>query len=170
MPTLGQRVMVDPSAVVIGKVELGDDVSVWPMAVIRGDVQSIRIGARTSIQDGCVLHVTSPNPAYPEGLPLIVGNDVTVGHAVTLHACTVSDFCLVGMGSVVLDDVHVEELVMIGAGSVVTPRSRLTTRGLYVGNPARRVRELKDSEVEAIKRSAPHYVKLKNNYLAASQT
>ena len=167
MPKIGERVMIDPAAVVIGKVELGDDVSVWPMAVIRGDVQSIHIGARTSIQDGCVLHVTSPNPAYPEGLPLIIGNDVTVGHAVTLHACRIADWCLIGMGSIVLDDVQIEEFVMVGAGSVVTPRSRLTTMGLYLGNPARRVRDLKESEVEAIKRSAPHYVKVKNNYLSA---
>jgi carbonic anhydrase/acetyltransferase-like protein (isoleucine patch superfamily) len=166
-PTLGQQVFIDTSAVVIGKVTLGDDVSVWPHAVIRGDVQEISVGARTSVQDGCVLHVTSPNPAYPEGLPLIIGNDVTIGHSVTLHACTVSNFCLIGMGSVVLDAVYVEEFVMVGAGSVVTPRSRLTTMGLYVGNPARRVRDLKDSEVEAIKHSAKHYVKVKNNYLSA---
>jgi carbonic anhydrase/acetyltransferase-like protein (isoleucine patch superfamily) len=164
-PKLGARVFVDPTAVVIGAVTIGDDSSVWPTAVIRGDVHSINIGARTSIQDGSVLHVTSPNPAYPKGIPLAIGNDVTVGHTVTLHACTISDFVLVGMGSIVLDDVFVEEWVMIGAGSVVTPRSRLTSRGLYVGNPARRTRDLKDSEIEMIKRSAPHYVKLKDQYL-----
>jgi len=164
-PKLGARVYVDPSAVVIGNVTIGDDSSVWPTAVIRGDVHSINIGARTSIQDGSVLHVTSPNPAYPNGIPLIIGNDVTVGHTVTLHACTIGDFVLVGMGSIVLDDVQVEEWVMIGAGSVVTPRSKLTTRGLYVGNPARRMRDLKESEIEMIRRSAPHYVKLKDNYV-----
>jgi carbonic anhydrase/acetyltransferase-like protein (isoleucine patch superfamily) len=164
-PTLGERVFVDPSAVVIGKVTLGDDVSIWPNAVIRGDVQTISVGARTSIQDGSVLHVTSPNPAYPQGLPLIVGSDVTVGHSVTLHACTISNFCLIGMGSVVLDAVHTEEFVMVGAGSVVTPRTRLTTMGLYVGNPARRMRDLKESEIETIKHSAKHYVKVKDNYL-----
>jgi len=166
-PTLGERVFVDPSAVVIGKVTLGDDVSVWPTAVIRGDVQSISIGARTSIQDGSVLHVTSPNPNYPQGLPLIVGSDVTIGHAVTLHACTIGNFCLIGMGSIVLDAVETEEFVMVGAGSVVTPRTKLLTRSLYVGNPARRVRDLKDSEIETIKHSASHYVKVKDNYLKA---
>ncbi len=166
MPTLGQRVFIDPAAVVIGNVTLGDDVSVWPTAVIRGDVNTISVGARTSVQDGSVLHVTSPNPAYPQGIPLIVGSDVTIGHAVTLHACTIGNFCLIGMGSIVLDDVHTEEFVMVGAGSVVTPRSQLITMGLYVGNPARRVRELKDSEVEMIKRSASHYVKVKDNYLS----
>lgn len=165
MPTLGQRVFIDPTAVVIGKVTLGDDVSVWPTAVIRGDVNTIEIGARTSVQDGSVLHVTSPNPAYPQGIPLKIGSDVTVGHAVTLHACTIGNFCLIGMGAIVLDDVHTEEFVMIGAGSVVTPRSKLTTLGLYVGNPARRMRDLKESEIETIKRSASHYVKVKDNYL-----
>jgi carbonic anhydrase/acetyltransferase-like protein (isoleucine patch superfamily) len=167
LPSLGERVFVDPAAVVIGKVTLGDDVSVWPTAVIRGDVQSISVGARTSIQDGSVLHVTSPNPSYPDGLPLIIGHDVTVGHTVTLHACNIGNFCLIGMGSIVLDDVHTEEFVMIGAGSVVTPRTKLTTMGFYVGNPARRMRDLKDSEVTMIKHSAAHYVKVKNNYLAA---
>jgi carbonic anhydrase/acetyltransferase-like protein (isoleucine patch superfamily) len=164
-PTLGQRVFIDPASVVIGKVTLGDDVSVWPTAVIRGDVQSINVGARTSVQDGSVLHVTSPNPAYPEGLPLIIGSDVTIGHTVTLHACTISNHCLIGMGSIVLDDVHIEEFVMVGAGSLVPPRSKLTTMGLYVGNPARRMRDLKDSEVEMIKHLAGHYVRVKDNYL-----
>jgi carbonic anhydrase/acetyltransferase-like protein (isoleucine patch superfamily) len=165
-PALGARVFIDSSAVVIGRVELGDDASVWPMAVIRGDVNSIRVGARTSIQDGSVLHVTSPNPAYPDGIPLSVGDDVTVGHSVTLHACTISNYCLIGMGSIVLDDVFVEEFVLVGAGSVVTPRSRLITKSLYVGNPARRMRDLKESEIETIKRSASHYVKVKDHYLS----
>ncbi len=164
-PTLGARVFVDSSAVVIGNVTLGDDSSIWPTAVLRGDVQTITVGARTSIQDGSVLHVTSSNPAYPQGLPLVVGNDVTVGHTVTLHACRIGNFCLIGMGSIVLDDVHIEEFVLVGAGSVVTPRSKLTTRSLYLGNPARRVRDLKDGEIEMIKHSANHYVKVKENYL-----
>jgi carbonic anhydrase/acetyltransferase-like protein (isoleucine patch superfamily) len=166
-PLLGERVFIDDSAVVIGDVVIGDDSSVWPTTVIRGDVNHIRIGARTSVQDGSVLHVTSPNPAYPNGIPLIIGNDVTVGHSVTLHACTIGNFCLIGMGAVVLDDVHIEDFVMVGAGSVVTPRSKLTSGGLYVGNPAKRMRDLKESEIETIKRSAPHYVKMKDNYLAA---
>jgi len=166
-PKLGARVFIDESAVVIGDVIIGEDSSIWPTAVIRGDVNHIRIGARTSVQDGSVLHVTSPNPTYPQGIPLIIGDDVTVGHSVTLHACTIGNFCLIGMGSVVLDDVQIEDFVMVGAGAVVTPRSKLTSKGLYVGNPARRMRDLKDSEIEAIKRSAPHYVKLKDNYLAA---
>jgi carbonic anhydrase/acetyltransferase-like protein (isoleucine patch superfamily) len=164
-PQLGQRVYIDPSAVVIGKVTIGDDVSIWPTAVVRGDVHSIEIGARTSVQDGSVLHVTHDGPYAPGGRALVIGADVTVGHRVVLHACTIGNTCLIGMGSVLLDDVVTEELVMIGAGSVVTPGKRLETRGLYVGSPARRVRDLKPQEIEFLSYSAAHYVKLKNEYL-----
>src|SRR5687768_7206516 len=137
-PQLGERVYIDPAAVVIGKVKLGDDVSIWPTAVVRGDVHAIEIGARTSVQDGSVLHVTHDGPYRPGGRALIVGADVTVGHRVVLHACTIGNTCLIGMGSVLLDDVVTEDFVMIGAGSVVTPGKRLETRGLYVGSPVRR--------------------------------
>lgn len=164
-PTLGQRVYIDPAAVVIGKVTIGDDVSIWPAAVVRGDVHSIEIGARTSIQDGSVLHVTHDGPYRQGGRALIVGADVTVGHRVVLHACTIGNTCLIGMGSLLLDDVVTEDLVMIGAGSIVTPGKRLETRGLYVGSPARRVRDLKLQEIEFLSYSAAHYVKVKNEYL-----
>jgi carbonic anhydrase/acetyltransferase-like protein (isoleucine patch superfamily) len=164
-PKLGARVYVDPAAVVIGKVTIGDDASIWPAAVVRGDVHSIEIGARTSIQDGSVLHVTHDGPYAPGGRALIIGADVTVGHRVVLHACTIGNTCLIGMGSVLLDDVVTEDLVMIGAGSVVTPGKRLETRGLYVGSPARRVRDLKPQEIEFLSYSAAHYVKVKNEYL-----
>lgn len=164
-PTLGARVYIDPAAVVIGKVTLGDDTSIWPTAVVRGDVNTITIGARTSIQDGSVLHVTHDGPYAPGGRALVVGSDVTVGHRVVLHACTIGDACLVGMGSVVLDDVVTEDFVMIGAGSVVTPGKRLQTRSLYVGSPARRVRDLTEREIEFLTYSARHYVKVKDEYL-----
>lgn len=167
LPTLGARVFVDPSAVVIGKVMLGDDVSIWPTAVVRGDVQEIRIGARTSIQDGCVLHVTHDGPYAPGGRSLTVGADVTVGHRAVLHACTIGNACLVGMGSLILDDVETEDFVMIGAGAIVTPGKRLSSHGLYVGSPARRMRDLTASEVEFLTYSAAHYVKVKEHYLQA---
>jgi carbonic anhydrase/acetyltransferase-like protein (isoleucine patch superfamily) len=167
-PTLGARVYVAPSAVVIGKVTIGDDSSIWPMAVVRGDVHSIQIGARTSIQDGSVLHVTHDGPYAPGGRPLIIGNDVTVGHRAVLHACTIGNACLVGMGALILDDVETEDLVMIGAGALVTPGKRLETRGLYVGSPARRVRDLTQKEIEFLTYSAAHYVKVKDNYLAGA--
>lgn len=167
-PVLGARVYVDPAAIVIGRVRIGDDSSIWPAAVVRGDVHSIEIGARTSIQDGSVLHVTHDGPYSPGGRSLIIGTDVTVGHRVTLHACTIGNKCLVGMGSVVLDAVTIEDLVMIGAGSVVPPGKRLETRSLYVGSPARKVRELTQPEVDFFSYSATHYVQLKNEYLGTS--
>jgi carbonic anhydrase/acetyltransferase-like protein (isoleucine patch superfamily) len=164
-PKLGARVYIAPSAVVIGRVSIGDDSSIWPNAVARGDVNSIEIGARTSIQDGCVLHVTHDGPYSPGGRALTIGDDVTVGHRVVLHACTIGNACLIGMGSILLDDVVTEELVILGAGSIVTPGKRLESRSLYVGSPARRVRELKPQEIEFLTYSAAHYVKLKNEYL-----
>lgn len=165
-PVLGARVYVDPAAVVIGRVKIGDDSSIWPAAVVRGDVHSIEIGARTSIQDGAVLHVTHDGPYSPGGRSLNIGSDVTVGHRVTLHACTIGNQCLIGMGSVVLDDVVTEDCVMIGAGSVVPPGKRLGTRSLYVGSPARRVRELTQGEIDFFTYSAAHYVRLKDEYLS----
>lgn len=170
MPTLGARAYVDPSAVVIGKVSIGDDASIWPTAVARGDVHEISIGARTSIQDGCVLHVTHDGPFEPGGRALSIGSDVTVGHRAVLHACTIGNACLVGMGSLILDEVVTEDLVMIGAGAIVTPGKRLTSRGLYVGSPARRVRDLTDREIEFLMYSAAHYVKIKDDYLRAAAT
>lgn len=166
-PTLGARVYVAPSADVIGKVAIGDDSSVWPMAVVRGDVHAIRIGARTSIQDGSVLHVTHDGPYRPGGRELIVGDDVTIGHRVVLHACTIGNACLIGMGAIVLDEVIIEDQVMIGAGAVVTPGKRLESRGLYVGSPARRMRDLTQEEIDFLSYSAAHYVKLKDDYLRA---
>jgi carbonic anhydrase/acetyltransferase-like protein (isoleucine patch superfamily) len=166
-PTLGARVYVDPSAVVIGEVVIGEDSSIWPTAVLRGDVNSIRIGARTSIQDGSVLHVTHDGPHSPGGRALHVGSDVTVGHRVVLHACTIGNTCLIGMGSILLDDVVVEDLVMIGAGTLVPSGKRLESKSLYVGSPARRVRSLTDKEIEFLSYSAAQYVKLKDHYLRA---
>jgi carbonic anhydrase/acetyltransferase-like protein (isoleucine patch superfamily) len=170
LPTLGERVYVAPSADVIGKVTVGDDSSIWPMAVVRGDVHSIRIGARTSIQDGSVLHVTHDGPYAPGGRALIIGDDVTVGHRAVLHACTIGNACLVGMGALILDNVETEDFVMIGAGALVTPGKRLETRGLYVGSPARRARDLTDKEVAFLTYSAAHYVKVKDNYLNAGSS
>jgi carbonic anhydrase/acetyltransferase-like protein (isoleucine patch superfamily) len=167
LPVLGARVYIDPSAVVIGRVTLGDDVSVWPTAVVRGDVQRIEVGARTSIQDGSVLHVTHDGPYAPGGRELVVGADVTVGHRVVLHACTIGAACLIGMGTVILDNAQIEDQVMIGAGSVVPPGKRLETRGLYIGSPVRRARGLTPREIEFLTYSATHYVKVKDDYLTA---
>lgn len=164
-PTVGARAYIDPSAVVIGRVTIGEDASIWPTAVLRGDVHEIQVGARTSIQDGSVLHVTHDGHYSPGGRALIVGADVTVGHRVVLHACTVGNCCLIGMGSVVLDDVTIEDYVMLGAGSLVSPGKTLQSRGLYVGSPARRVRDLNEDEIAFLSYSAQHYVQLKEQYL-----
>jgi carbonic anhydrase/acetyltransferase-like protein (isoleucine patch superfamily) len=164
VPELGERVYVDPQACVIGRVALGADVSVWPMCVLRGDIQSIRVGARSNIQDGSVLHVTSDGPRAPGGLPLVVGEEVTVGHKVLLHACTVGDRCLIGMGAIVLDGAVVESEVIVGAGSVVPPRARLPARTLWLGNPAREVRALNARELANFATLAAHYVRVKESY------
>jgi carbonic anhydrase/acetyltransferase-like protein (isoleucine patch superfamily) len=163
-PTLEPGVYVDPAAVVIGDVVLGRDVSIWPMAVVRGDVNYIRIGARSNVQDGSVLHVTRPYPGSDAGWPLLIGEDVVIAHKVTVHGCTIGNRVLVGIGAIVLDGVVVEDEVMIGAGSVVTPGKRLTSGGLYLGNPARRVRDLTDAERARIPVMAGFYVDLKNEF------
>ncbi|MBF1995831.1 gamma carbonic anhydrase family protein [Serratia symbiotica] len=164
-PKLGQRVMIDPSSVVIGNVELTNDVSIWPLVAIRGDVNAIKIGARSNIQDGCVLHVTHRSKHNPEGYPLLIGNDVTVGHKAILHGCTIGNRVLVGMGSILLDGVVVEDDVMIGAGSLVTPGQRLVSGYLYMGSPARQVRPLTAAELDGLLYSANNYVRWKDEYL-----
>ncbi|MEJ2515448.1 MAG: gamma carbonic anhydrase family protein [Gammaproteobacteria bacterium] len=165
-PQLGRRAYVDPAGLVIGSVTLGDDASVWPMAVARGDVNEIRIGDRSNIQDASVLHVTHDGPYSPGGLPLVIGDDVTVGHRVTLHACTVGDRCLVGMSCTVMDGAVLEAEVFLAAGSLVPPGKRLRAGGLYRGRPAARVRELGPEDLEMLRYSAAHYVRLKDRYLA----
>jgi carbonic anhydrase/acetyltransferase-like protein (isoleucine patch superfamily) len=163
-PKLGAGVYVDPTAVVIGDVELGEDVSIWPMVVVRGDVNLIRIGARSNVQDGSVLHVSRPYPGNDGGWPLIVGEDVVIAHKVVVHGCTIGNRVLVGIGAIVLDGVVVEDDVTIGAGAVVTPGKRLESGGLYLGNPARRARELTPAELARIPIIASWYVNLKKDY------
>lgn len=166
-PTLGARVYVDPASVVLGDVVLGDDSSVWPMAVIRGDMHRIRIGARTSVQDGSVLHITHASDFNPDGFPLTIGDDVTIGHKAILHGCTLGNRILVGMGAIVMDGAVVEDEVIIAAGAVVTPGKRLESGFVYAGNPAKALRPLKDKEREFFPYTAGNYVKLKDQYLAA---
>ena len=165
-PKLGARVMIDPSAVVLGDLVVGDDVSVWPQCAIRADMHSIRIGSRTNIQDGSILHITHASDFNGPGFSLNIGNDVTVGHNVVLHGCTVGDLVLVGIGSVVMDGVVVEDEVMIGAGSLVTPGKTLKSGWLYAGSPARPIREISERERAFLPYSAANYVKLKNRFLA----
>ena len=166
-PQLGERVYVDRAATVIGDVVLGDDVSVWPATVIRGDVNHVRIGARTSLQDGSVIHVSHDGPhARLGGFATIVGCDVTVGHKAILHACTVEDAVLIGMGAIVLDGAVVKKHAFIAAGALVPPGKVVGEGELWVGNPARFARRLTDAQIEALYYSAGHYVRLKDEYLA----
>lgn len=164
-PSLGNKVFVDPAAVVIGDVTLGDDVSVWPCAVVRGDMHKITVGARTSIQDNAILHITHASDFNPGGWPLTIGEDVTIGHGACLHGCSVGNRVLVGIGATVLDGAIIEDEVVIGAGTLVPPGKRLTSGFLYVGSPCKQARPLKDSEKAFFLYSAKNYIKLKNDYL-----
>lgn len=167
MPVLGARVYVDPAASVIGDVELGEDASLWPGTIVRGDVNHIRIGARTNLQDGCIVHVTHEGPyTRPGGLPTIIGADVTIGHGAIIHACTIEDACLIGMGAIVLDGVTVKKHGYVGAGAVVPPGKTIGEGELWLGNPARLVRTLDATQIEQLYYSAQHYVRLKDRYLA----
>ncbi|PHM74814.1 gamma carbonic anhydrase family protein [Xenorhabdus kozodoii] len=165
-PQIGQKVLLDPSSVVIGDVRLADDVSIWPLVVIRGDVNYVSIGSRTNIQDGSVLHVTHKSPDNPNGFPLIIGEDVTVGHKAMLHGCKIGNRVLVGMGSILLDGATIEDDVVIGAGCLIPPGKNLESGYLYVGSPAKQVRKLKPEEREGLLYSANNYVRWKDNYLS----
>jgi carbonic anhydrase/acetyltransferase-like protein (isoleucine patch superfamily) len=166
LPKLGESVWVDPSAVIIGDVEIGDHTSIWPMTVIRGDVNRIRIGNRSNIQDGSVLHVTHANPASPGGHALTIGDDVTAGHKVLLHGCTIGDRCLIGMGSIVMDGAVLESDLILAAGSLVTEGKRLESGYLWCGSPAKRLRKLTEEELAFLPYVASHYVKLAEKYRA----
>lgn len=171
-PYLNQLPDIDPSCyldevcTVIGEVELAENVSVWPYAVIRGDVNSIRIGARSNVQDLSMLHVAHKTDAKPNGSPLLIGEDVTIGHRVTLHGCTVGNRVLIGMGSIVLDDAQIDDNVIIGAGSLVPSRKKLESGYLYVGSPVKQVRPLTDEEKAFLVYSAAHYVEVAADYQA----
>ena len=164
-PTLGAGAWVDDAAQVIGDVVLGADSSVWPLVTIRGDVNAIRIGARTNVQDNSCLHVTHDGPHSPGGAPLVIGDDVTIGHSVILHACTIGNRVMIGMGSLVMDKVVVEDDVLLAAGSLVPPGKRLESGHLYRGSPATKVRALTDEERKQLRYSALHYVRVKNRHM-----
>ncbi len=167
-PDIAATAYVDPTALVIGSVTLAADVSLWPMVVARGDVNSISVGARTNIQDGTILHVSHDSEFAPGGFPLNIGADITVGHQCILHGCTVEDRCLVGMAATVMDGAVLHSGVLLGAGSLVPPGQELEGGFLWMGSPARKVRPLRDSEQAFLDYSAGHYVELKNRHVAAS--
>ena len=162
-PVLGRGVFLAETCAVIGDVEIGDDSSIWYSTVVRGDVMPIRIGARTSIQDGTVIHVTSGR------FGTNVGSDCTVGHAAILHACTIEDFCLIGMGSTILDGARIGRGSLVGAGALVTPGTDIPPGSLVLGSPARVKRTVNDREREQIEYGAAHYVELARAYLAGER-
>ncbi|MBT0586645.1 gamma carbonic anhydrase family protein [Alteromonas oceanisediminis] len=164
-PTLAENCYIDNSAVLYGDITLGKDTSIWPLVAARGDVNHIRIGERTNVQDGSVLHVTRTSERFPAGFPLIIGDDVTIGHKCMLHGCTLGNRILVGMGAIIMDGAVIEDDVFIGAGTVVPPNKVLESGYLYVGNPMTQRRKLTDDEVSFLKQSAVNYVKLKNEYI-----
>lgn len=163
-PELQNCAYIDPNCVIIGEVTLAQNTSVWSFAVIRGDVNHISIGAGSNVQDFAMLHVSHKNAAKPEGSPLRIGKNVTIGHHATLHGCTVGDNVLIGMNTVILDDAIIENEVMIGAGSLVPPRKRLLSGFLYVGSPVKQARPLTDEEKAFLPYSAEHYVKVAHNH------
>ena len=164
-PDIAASAFVDDAAVVTGNVVIGEDASVWPMCSIRGDIHSIHIGARTNIQDGSILHVTHDSEFAPGGNALRIGDDVTVGHNAVVHACTVEDLCLIGMGAVLLDGAVIESEVMVGAGSLVPPNKVLASGFLWLGSPVKKARPLSDREKAFLRYSAEHYVALKNRHM-----
>jgi carbonic anhydrase/acetyltransferase-like protein (isoleucine patch superfamily) len=164
-PSIGKSVYIDDSAVVIGDVTIGDDVSIWPTTVVRGDVESITIGEGTNVQDGAVLHVSHAGRFSPQGHPLTIGKGVTIGHRAVVHACTVGNYCLIGVGAIIMDDAVLEDYVMLGAGALVPPGKTLESGYLYVGAPAKQARPLKESEKEFLEYSYQHYMHLKDQYL-----
>ena len=165
-PKLARGVYIDSNATVIGDVELGEDVSVWPGAVIRGDMHYIRVGNRSNVQDNAVLHITHASENFnPDGFPLTIGEDVIIGHSAVLHGCTVHNRVLIGIGAIVNDGAVVEGDVIIGAGAVVPPGKTLRSGYVYVGNPAKQLRPLSDSERRFLPYSPQNYIKLKNQYL-----
>lgn len=164
-PQIGEGVYIDDTAVVIGNVVVGDESSIWPQTVVRGDVNTITIGSKTNIQDGSILHVSHSGPYNPDGADLVIGDLVTIGHKVLLHACHIGNACLIGMGSIVMDRVTIQDQVILAAGSLV-PENKILEQGhLYLGSPAKKIRKLTETEKERLVYSAQHYVSLKNRTL-----
>ena len=163
-PKIAASTFVDETALVLGDVIVGENCSIWPMTVIRGDVNTIQIGNNTNIQDNSVLHVTHDGPYNSGGYDLKIGSNVTVGHRVILHGCHISDSCLIGMGAIIMDGVIIESHTLIGAGSLVPPNKHLESGYLWMGSPARKIRKLTNDEIESIDYSAKNYSLLKEQH------
>lgn len=163
-PSIAASAYVDEAATVIGQVQLGDDVSIWPGVVIRGDVNYIRIGARSNIQDNSVVHVSRDSQYLPGGAPTVIGEEVTVGHMAMLHGCQIGNRCLIGMNATVLDGAVIEDDVFLAAGSLVPPNKVLKAGHVYRGSPAELVRPLNAQDKKMLDYAADNYVRLKSDY------
>lgn len=159
-PRLGSRVLVADGAILVGDVELGDDSSVFYNAVLRGDLAPIRVGRRTNIQDNVTVHVST-------GVPTVIGDEVTVGHNAVLHACTIDDNVMVGMGAIVMDGAHIKKNCIVGAGAIVTQGKEFPENSLVLGAPAHVVRELTTEEIEGVRGGVERYVEIKDKLLGA---
>lgn len=166
IPQVANSAYLHSTATIIGDVVIGENSSIWPNAVIRGDVNFIRIGNNTNVQDLSMLHVNHRSKLDPAGSPLVIGNFVTIGHSVILHGCTIEDESLIGMGSIVMDKAVVQKHVFLGAGSLVPEGKVLESGYLYLGRPAKKVRALTADEIAHFMYSANNYVLLKNQYQA----
>ena len=166
LPQLAEGVYIDPASVVSGDVTLGRDCSVWPLVAIRGDVNHVRIGDRSNVQEGTVIHVSRGDGSTPGGFPTTVGEDVTIGHKAMVHGCTIGNRVLIGMGAIILDGAVIEEETIVAAGALVTPGKHLESGYVYAGSPAKRLRPLRDSERAKFVQQAAHYVELKNEHMA----
>ena len=164
-PQIGNKVFIEETAVLYGDITIGEDSSIWPLVAARGDVNTMVIGKRTNIQDGTVLHVTRRSASNPDGHPLTIGDDVTIGHKAMLHGCCVGNRILIGMGAIIMDGAVIGDDIIIGAGSLVPPNKKLEPGFLYVGNPIKQARPLKPEEIEFLKVSAKNYVILKDEYI-----
>jgi carbonic anhydrase/acetyltransferase-like protein (isoleucine patch superfamily) len=159
-PLIDPQAFVAPSATLIGDIEIGPEASIWYGCVLRGDVNRIRIGARTNIQDGSVIHVDSPKPGHAEGHPTIIGEEVLIGHLAMVHGCILHDRAFVGLGSIVMDGCEIESDAMLAAGAMLTPGKRIPSGQLWAGRPAKYVRNLSPEELEGQRQGVAHYVEL----------
>jgi carbonic anhydrase/acetyltransferase-like protein (isoleucine patch superfamily) len=166
-PRIDPTAFVAAGAVLIGDIEVGPEASIWYNCVLRGDVNHIRIGARTNIQDGTVLHVDSPRPASPSGLPTIIGEDVLIGHMAMVHGCILHDRAFVGLGAIVMDGCEIEGGGMLAAGALLTPGRRIPSAQLWAGRPAKYVRDLSEEEIAGQQAGVDHYVALARLHAAA---
>jgi len=166
-PQVDPAAFVAPGAQLIGDVAIGPESSIWYNCVLRGDVNRIRIGARTNIQDGSVVHVDSPKPGAPAGHPTLIGDDVLIGHMAMVHGCVLHDRAFVGLGAIVMDGCEIESGAMLAAGAMLTPGKRIPGGQLWAGRPAKYVRDLSEEELAGHRAGVAHYVALAKAHAAA---